>query len=459
MSLRIVGLLVLASAPSCAARLQEPKVAPLAIFERVTALDRCIWAIHEDRSGTHWFASAGSGVYRFDGASLSRLTRASGLCSDDIRSIQEDGAGHLYFGSHDGVSKFDGRSLVTLEASADDAPGVGWKLTPDDLWFSAGQDTGAVLRYDGEKLHRLKIPPTPLGEEFLAKYPRAEYPNMKYSPYDVYTTYRDRQGNLWFGTASLGACRYDGRSAAWIHEQDLGFDLGNRSFGVRAIAEDRDGKFWLTHTRHRYTVDPSGEAQQSRGGLRYARERGLPHGVERGAEDYSYVMSMLRDEGGDLWMATYGAGVWRFDGERLTHYPVEVGGVPITVFSIYRDRGGDLWLGTHEHGVCRFDGTKFGKVSFESLPTARRSSRSRRVGFSARPLVARRPGAPPPPRGPSRIASRSCAADPTQRSSCRSPFPCDRALRASRERRSPRRWGRSSRSRPSGWRGGDHPRA
>ncbi|MBL8899170.1 MAG: hypothetical protein JNM84_16140 [Planctomycetes bacterium] len=320
--------------------------------------------IHQDRAGHHWFGSDGRGVYRFDGASLTRLTRASGLCNDRIRAIQEDAEGNLYFATCDGVSKFDGRSLVTLEVSAADAPGAGWKLAPDDLWFSVGQDTGAVLRYDGERLHRLAMPSTPLGEEFLAEHPRAQYPNMKYSPYDVYTVYRDRQGNLWFGTSSLGACRYDGRSFEWIHERDLGFDLGNRSFGVRAIAEDREGKYWLTHTRYRYAVDPSGAALQSRGGLRYTQEPGLPHGAERGEEDYSYVMSMLRDEAGDLWMATYGAGVWRFDGERLTHFPVEVEGVPITVFSIYRDRLGVLWLGTHEHGVCRFDGGKFEKVSF-----------------------------------------------------------------------------------------------
>jgi ligand-binding sensor domain-containing protein len=360
---RFFGLLLLALVPACASRRHEPSAALAPTFEPVTALDQSIWVIHQDRAGTYWFGSDGRGVYRYDGTALTRLTRASGLCNDSIRAIQEDAAGNLYFATCEGISKFDGRSLVTLEESADDAPGSGWRLAPDDLWFSAGQDTGAVLRYDGERLHRLKMPPTPLGEEFLAKSPRADYPNMKYSPYDVYTTYRDRHRNLWLGTSSLGACRYDGSSFAWIHEQDLGFDLGNRSFGVRAIAEDRDGKYWLTHTRYRYTVDPSGEAQQSRGGLRYARERGLPHGTERGAEDYSYVMSMLRDEAGDLWMATYGAGVWRSDGERLEHYPVEVGGVPITVFSIYRDRRGDLWLGTHEHGVFKLEATRFERVS------------------------------------------------------------------------------------------------
>jgi ligand-binding sensor domain-containing protein len=361
---RFLGLLLLASAPACASCPQEGRGAPAAVFEPVTALDPCTWVIHEDRAGNFWFGSDGRGVVRFDGSSLMRLSRTSGLCNDRIRAIEEDAEGRLFFATCDGVSRFDGRSLVTLEESKAETASAGWKLAPGDLWFSAGQDTGAVLRYDGEKLQRLAMPATPLGEELLARYPRAEYANRKYSPYDVYTVVRDGAGSLWFGTAALGACRYDGSSFAWIHEEDLGFDLGELSFGVRAIVEDRAGKLWLTHTRYRYAVDPSGAALVSRGGLRYVREPGLPHRAERGAETYSYVMSMLRDEAGELWMATYGAGVWRFDGERLTHDPVLVEGVPITLYSIYRDRRGGLWLGTHEHGVCKFNGTAFEKVVF-----------------------------------------------------------------------------------------------
>ena len=75
-------------------------------------------------------------------------------------------------------------------------------------------------------------------------------------------------------------------------------------------------------------------------------------------------MSMARDGAGDLWMATYGAGVWRYDGKTLTNHPVLVDGQPFTVFSIYGDRQDGLWLGTHEHGVCKFNGKAFEKLEF-----------------------------------------------------------------------------------------------
>jgi ligand-binding sensor domain-containing protein len=62
---------------------------------------------------------------------------------------------------------------------------------------------------------------------------------------------------------------------------------------------------------------------------------------------------------GDLWMATLGGSVWRYDGERVMQYPVRDGSNVVTLFSISKDRHDDLWLGTHEHGVYKFDGDSF----------------------------------------------------------------------------------------------------
>ena len=64
---------------------------------------------------------------------------------------------------------------------------------------------------------------------------------------------------------------------------------------------------------------------------------------------------------GVLWMATYGYGVWRYDGEKVTRYPVKDGDKEITLFSIYKDNRGDLWLGTHEAGAYKFNGKTFEK--------------------------------------------------------------------------------------------------
>ncbi|VTR94152.1 Uncharacterized protein OS=Flavobacteria bacterium BAL38 GN=FBBAL38_10257 PE=4 SV=1 [Gemmata massiliana] len=60
-------------------------------------------------------------------------------------------------------------------------------------------------------------------------------------------------------------------------------------------------------------------------------------------------------------MATYGAGVWRHDGEKATRYPVKDGEKETTLFAVYKDNRGDLWLGTHEAGAYKFNGKAFEK--------------------------------------------------------------------------------------------------
>jgi hypothetical protein len=60
-------------------------------------------------------------------------------------------------------------------------------------------------------------------------------------------------------------------------------------------------------------------------------------------------------------MATYGGGAWRYDGKSMTQYPVKDGSKDAWMVSIYKDNRGDLWLGTNESGAYRFNGKTFEK--------------------------------------------------------------------------------------------------
>ena len=329
--------------------------------------------IFQDSKGTYWFSNnfgQGSGLYRWDGKgkTLDLFTTESGLPDHGIGQIQEDRFGNIYFCTYTAICKFDGRAFNTLKLDESEPAVTEVKLGPDVLWFKAGGEKPHAIFYDGKSLRRLKMPTTPEGDAHYASLPRDKFPNAKYSPYDAYTIYQDTRGNVWFGTASLGALRFDGKNFAWISQAELEFnEKNNQTFGTRSIIEDTEGKFWITNTRHRFDMNPPPDAESATkgaGGLTYIKSPGLPHTKADEDEHYTFIMSMAKDKAGDLWMATYGAGVWRYDGKALTNYPVLVDGKPITVFSIYKDRQDNLWLGTHEHGVCKFNGKSFEKVKF-----------------------------------------------------------------------------------------------
>jgi ligand-binding sensor domain-containing protein len=336
------------SEPKADGKDQKPAVAK---GEIVSEMAKDLWHVFQAKDGRHWFASRTEGAFRYDGKTITRFTKKDGLAGDDVGGIQEDKSGNIYFSTDQGISKFDGRSFTTLETKAAGE----WKNQPDDLWFGGGQDSGVVYRYDGKSLHRLAFPRTKAGDD--ATLPRDKFPNAKYSPYDVYTIFKDSKGHLWFGTAVLGACRYDGKSFTWIPEEEL----QNGSFGTRSIIEDKDGKFWITNTLHRYAIDRGAAVGQGDKSQWYKKEKGIGDLSGRKQGEYDVFMSSTRGDDGAMWIAILDGMVWRYDGKTMTHYPVTENGKHHWIFSIYKDNQGVLWLGTQAHGAYRFSGKSFEK--------------------------------------------------------------------------------------------------
>jgi signal transduction histidine kinase/ligand-binding sensor domain-containing protein/DNA-binding response OmpR family regulator len=65
--------------------------------------------IHEDKYGNFWIGTEEGGLLLFDRqkGTYVRYTQANGLPSNSILSMLEDGDGHLWMGTYNGLSKFD----------------------------------------------------------------------------------------------------------------------------------------------------------------------------------------------------------------------------------------------------------------------------------------------------------------------------------------------------------------
>ena len=318
------------------------KKATAARGEIVSELGKSVMYVFQAKNSDYWFGSNDRGVYRYDGITILNFTTKDGLVSNRIRGIQEDKSGNIYLTTHEGISKFDGKSFETLSVSASSAP-TDWKKQPDDLWFVGAQDAGVVYRYDGQSLHRLEFPKTKLGDEHFEKYPRAKFPNAKYNPYDVYCILKDSKGNLWFGCAIVGVCRYDGKSFDWLTDRGL---TGGQP--VRSIFEDKKGNYWFTYS--------GGGSLDG-----FTTVKDFSRFQERSEGSIVEGMSIIEDDNGKLWTAALGAGAYKYDGKKKTHFPIKYGTTAIEVFGIYKDNHGVLWLGTHNGGAYHFTGTTFEK--------------------------------------------------------------------------------------------------
>jgi len=315
----------------------------------VTQIDKTIWTIYQDKKSNYWFGSKENGVYYYNGQRLKHITTKNGLVSNEIRGIQEDANGNIFFDTEKGVSKFDGHTFKTLQMAYPDFPLNNWVLKPDDLWFRIGSTKNGAYRYDGKYLHYLKFPTSPQEITFYKN-----NPNSSLKPYGLYTIYKDRKGFIWFGTASLGVCRYDGKNLNWHYEEQLQTTPNGGDFGTRAIFEDKNGKFWINNTRFRYVIETYGNKP-----ITFKKENGVGYLNKTNKMKFPFFLSVTEDNKGNLWMATYEEGVYKYNGKELIHYPIKDGETDVLLFTIYKDNKGVLWLGTHNAGVYKFMGKTF----------------------------------------------------------------------------------------------------
>lgn len=352
----ILGIFVSLSSCGGQANRQKVNTASTSFVELgkvVSELDPTIWDIHQDRKSNYWFGSKENGVYYYDGQQLRHYSKEDGLVSNQIRGIQEDSLGHIYFETMEGVSKFDGFAFESLEIKRENASNTAWKLKPGDLWFRIGFDNKGPYRYDGKYLHYLEFPASPQEATFYK-----EQAQVSFSPYGIYKIYKDRSGLMWFGTSGVGLCRFDGQSISWHYEEQLQKTSGGGDFGMRAIFQDKDGYFWFNNSRYRYEVLPNSSVH-----LDYRKEDGLGYQTKDNTLEFPHFLAIEQDDEGNLWMVTYSDGVWKNDGNQLLNYPVKDGETAVLLFTIYKDKQGVLWLGTHNAGVYKFNGNTFEKFS------------------------------------------------------------------------------------------------
>lgn len=220
----------------------------------------------------------------------------------------------------------------------------------------------------------------------------------------ILCSFKDRAGNLWFGTSGNGVSKYDGKSFTnYNASHGLIHNLincitedskGNIWFGtyggvskyngmsfenftteqglpdndVISIIEDALGNIWMSTSSGLAKLDPK-QNETSRGMfINYTEKQGVP---DDGVGDF------FVDKNGDLWFAT-GDGVFKYDpveeaksGKSFVNYSQSAGLDGKWVRTMTGDLDGVLWFGTNQ-GVVRYnpanEGT--GKKAYMYLSTA-----------------------------------------------------------------------------------------
>ena len=311
-------------------------------------------SISEDRLGNLWFGTL-DGVIRYDGANWRTFTTADGLASAFPVAILEDRSGNLWFATDEGVSRYDGVSWRTFTTADGLANNSVYSILEDrsgNLWFGTWR---GACRYDGVGW-RTFTTADGLADNMVSSILEDRSGNLWFATYEGVSRYdgvswrtyteadglaenntesilEDRSGNLWVGTFGGGVSRYDGANWRTFTEAD-----GLASNYVDPILEDRSGNLWFGTWQGVSRYD--GVSWRT-----FTTEDGLAN---------RYVSAIFEDHSGNLWFGTYG-GVSRYDRAISRTYTEAEGLANDYVYSILEDRSGDLWFGTYG-GVSRYDG-------------------------------------------------------------------------------------------------------
>lgn len=320
-------------------------------------IGRHINVIFQDKKGNYWFGTNGEGVFRYNGKTFSQFTQKDGLPNNQVLNIQEDPEGNIWFCTGGfAVSKFDDRVFTTLTnnrntllpLNADDA----WKTSPGDLWFEAGD---GAYRYANHAFTYLRFPKMNAAADY------APGSSNKLGAYSVYCVLKDKKGNIWFGTQTMGVARFDGRTFKWLIAKGLAGPA------VRGLFEDSKGNLWFGNNGYGLFLY-DGKLLRN-----ITQEKGLgnPEFFKKGTLSarqmpgtMARVWTINEDNKGIIWIGTIDAGVWRYDGKTLTNYTTKNGLTSNAINTIFKDKKGELWFGTDGEGVCKVNGVSFTAFTF-----------------------------------------------------------------------------------------------
>ncbi len=298
-----------------------------------------IHCILQDKKGWMWFGTS-QGVCRFDGYKFTVFKNdvedTASLKGNLVRTIFEDSKGQLWVGTENGgLNKFnrEKENFQHLFYSGNQA------VLRDASVTSVHEDLAGNL-YVGTETHLFRME----NENILVEINPSERTNFT-EYFRVIQT--DHSGKIWLGTNN---------GLFTIHPNTLEIkpvelDRNNdRSLTVRAVAKDRNGKYWVGTRGGLYVF----EKNKGVAAFYYHDER-EPKSLVNNS-----IQHILHDVKGDVWIGTRnGINFLIEERQSIQGYKSMQGDNRYLnsseIFAFWMDRKGDIWAGTESGGINILD--------------------------------------------------------------------------------------------------------
>ncbi len=283
--------------------------------------------------------------------SFETISLEQGLSQISVITITQDKKGFMWFGTEDGLNKYDGYDFTIYRNDPTDPTSLSdsyirsiYTDKSGALWvctFSRGlnkfdRKTGTFIRY----MHNPDDPNSISHDE-------------------VSVVFEDREKTLWVGTLGGGLDKFDQATGRFIHYRHIPNTPGSPNCDfIRAIFEDSKGRLWIgTYGGGLNILDRSSRDKPAF--RNYSHDPGKPTSLNN-----NYIRCINETSKGVLWIGTEGGGISRFDPDNgvfvpYTYQPDNPVGLSHNIVTfIHEDNEGKLWIGTYGGGLNIFDPLK-----------------------------------------------------------------------------------------------------
>ncbi|HXG38408.1 MAG TPA: two-component regulator propeller domain-containing protein [Bacteroidota bacterium] len=329
-----------------------------------------------------------------------RLSTEQGLSQSTVYSMLQDRQGFIWFGTRDGLNRFDGMQFIVYRHQ----PGVATTLSHPNVRAIVEDSSGLLwLGTDGGGLNVLD----PSTGQFRLYRQNGANP-FSLSDDQVLSLCFDRAGKLWIGTRHGGLNRFDPSTGHFVQVRyDSSDETASTRSSIWSLAVDQHGTIWVGADHGLFQLRENGSVAAVLWGVRIttihagaggvlwvgSTARGLfkvdpvtnsyetvrPRNPAARTMASGSIEALSEDDEGKLWIGTLSDGVLVWDpvldrsviAQSEQQTPNSLGDNAIR--TMYKDRAGVMWIGTNAGGVSSF--SKY-REKFRCYPVA---SEQRRV--------------------------------------------------------------------------------
>jgi ligand-binding sensor domain-containing protein/signal transduction histidine kinase len=310
-----------------------------------------VLSVYQDTKGYMWFGTL-DGLNKYDGYNFTIYEHdpedPTSLSDNIVQVIFEDRYGNLWFGTHDGgLNRFNRETETFTQYQYDPA---------DPHSLGHNEVTGIVadrsdflwVATNGGGLNKFN----PATDNFT-RYQHESGRGMTLGSNFLTQLYKDANGLFWVGTADAGLDKFDPVNRLithFTHDPEDAYSLSSNQ--VTAVYKDRTGVLWVGTNGGGLNKYDAAAGQF----INYQHQPRFPYSING-----NDIVAIQEDYTGALWIAVAGKGLDLFDRENelFIHYQYGASDPNSlnddTVLSLYADRSGILWIGTEEGGVNKYD--------------------------------------------------------------------------------------------------------